>query len=123
MIFKSQSQDVQRSEQAVIERVAALDETLVAEGFAAKKKRPRRRAVKETKIDEVSLATLISLGIEESDVKKALIGSKNNVEGALLWLTRKNHSKGTIMDASETSNAAAMDTGDANDADDAGRHI
>jgi hypothetical protein len=77
-------QTAERSPQVVLGLVSDLDETLAGQGFA---KARRRRNKSEENVDEVALATLLSMGIDESLAKKALQNSQNNAESALMWVT------------------------------------
>lgn len=77
-------QTAQRSPQVVLGLVFDLDKTLVTQGFA-KANSPRNES--RRKVDEVELATLLSMGIDESLAKQALQNSENNAEQALVWVT------------------------------------
>ena len=82
-------QDVERNPGAVLQLVSDLDRSLQEQGLA-KKKSSRK---KEEEVDELSLATLMSMGVDESMAKKALRHSHNNMETALLWLTGQGESE------------------------------
>ena len=77
-----QYQVMERNPAAVLQRVSALDQD------QGRRKRSRDND-DGIAVDEVGLATLVSMGVDESIAKEALGSSQNNVEMALLWLTRK----------------------------------
>jgi hypothetical protein len=79
-------QDVERSSQVIHQRVSQLDANLANQGLETptkSKKRPRESIV----VDEVALATLVSMGVDEQDAKQALRASNNNTDASLVWLT------------------------------------
>jgi NACalpha-BTF3-like transcription factor len=89
-------QDEERNTAAVMQRVSDLDCN-----NQGRRKRSRENQDNGIVVDQVALATLESLGVDESNAKKALAASQNNVEMALLWLTSK--------DDNETCDAANDD--------------
>jgi hypothetical protein len=60
-------------------------------------------------VDQVALATLESMGVDESNAKKALAASQNNVDIALLWLTRKDDDESHVANDDETLDVAEED--------------
>jgi len=94
-------QDVERNPGAVLQLVSDLDRSLQEQGLA-KKKSSRK---KEEEVDELSLATLMSMGVDESMAKKALRHSHNNMETALLWLTGQGESEEKEEEAIKSSDS------------------
>jgi hypothetical protein len=79
---------------AVFAKVEALDESLVAKGLMSRstftsRKRKFQMMKEEQQVDQISLATLLSMGLEDRMAKLALRQNGNNVDQALLWLSRR----------------------------------
>jgi hypothetical protein len=96
-------QDMERNTAAVLQRASALDQD------QGRRKRSRDDDDDGIAVDEVGLATLVSMGVDESIAKKALGSSQNNVEMALLWLTRKSDDESHASNEDETINSEQAD--------------
>lgn len=95
-------QDVERNSQAVLEKVSQLDDALAKQGLETPRK-GTKRTHDSIAVDDVALATLVSMHVNEEDAKRALQASNNNVDASLVWLTRKDD-ESTAQDARGTSN-------------------
>jgi len=82
-------QDVERSSEAVLQQVLELDQKLENQGLETPKQNKKRSRPVIIAVDDVALATLVSMGVQEPLAKKALRASENNVDASLVWLTRK----------------------------------
>lgn len=85
-------QNYEHSQVAVL--VDALDQRLFQQGLLdratlARKKR-RRISRQVVPVDDMALATLVSMGVEHHVARCALQKSGNDTDKALLWITQKN---------------------------------
>jgi hypothetical protein len=88
-------QTCSRDESTVLQQVADLDQS---QGV------PRKRS--RVDVDEIALASLESMGVDDATARRALQENSNNVEMALLWLTNQNSS----MPANSEGNAVVQAT-------------
>jgi NACalpha-BTF3-like transcription factor len=104
------SQELNRSPDAVLERIAALDKRFEEQNIMSRSQRKRRRRGGENDavaVDEVALASLISMGVDESVAREALRCNENNFEQALLWMTGQDD---TMNDEGDNEDEAAANT-------------
>lgn len=96
-----------RSPHVVHRYVSDLDTKQVGQGFA-KAKRGHRKTQGE--VDEFALATLLSMGVEESFAKQALQHSQNNAERAMIWMTEHAEEDLNVCGSSALSNSKSAET-------------
>jgi hypothetical protein len=93
----------QQNSMKVLQRMSDLD---CRQG---RRKHSRQNEGDGITVDQVALATLESMGVDESNAKKALAASENNVDIALLWLTRKDDDESHVVNDDETLDVAKED--------------
>ena len=81
-------QDAERNSQALFQKVSQLDDALAKQGLETPRQ-GKKRAHESIEVDDVALATLVSMNVNEEDAKHALRASNNNVDASLVWLTSK----------------------------------
>ena len=89
-VYKEQNYEIAK----VDALVDALDQRLYGRGLldraalTRKKRRRLHRQDDEVTVDEIALATLVSMGVENRRARRALQKNGNDVEKSLLWLSQ-----------------------------------
>jgi len=97
-------QECFRNPATVLQRVTELDSNqgVIARRHRNRKRRHHDRSENDDKpgVDDIALATLMSMGVAERDAKRSLSSNDNQVEQALLWLSVESNANAPGTDVS-----------------------